>query len=64
MGDVSEDQKELVEVARLVGLFMDHGFRWIEDHTRVLARDGEGHEGLRYLEAVTLKLWAPPQGEE
>lgn len=26
MGDVSEEQKELIEVARLVGLFLDNGF--------------------------------------
>lgn len=57
MGDVSEEQKEFIEVARLVGLFLDNGFKWVDDETKVPA--GEGHEGLRYLEAVTLKLWAP-----
>ena len=59
MGDISEDQKELIEVARLVGLFMDNGFTWIDDHTRVPATDGDGPDGLCYLEAVTLKLWEP-----
>ncbi|KAG8904583.1 hypothetical protein FRC00_013902 [Tulasnella sp. 408] len=57
MGNVSEEQKELIEVARLVGLFLDNGFRWIDDETKVPA--SEGHPDLRYLEAVTLKLWAP-----
>ena len=55
MGDVSEEQKELIEVARLVGLFLDNGFQWIDDHTKVPA--SEGRDGLRYLEAVTLTLW-------
>ncbi|KAH8928591.1 hypothetical protein BT69DRAFT_1236890 [Atractiella rhizophila] len=55
MGTVSDDQKEIIEVARLVGLFLDNGFKWIDDETKVAAN--EGHQGLRYLEAVTLKLW-------
>ncbi|KAI0089319.1 hypothetical protein BDY19DRAFT_890074 [Irpex rosettiformis] len=62
MGNVSEKQKELIEVARLVGLFLDNGFKWLDDETKVPASDNEGHDGLRYLEAVTLKLWAS-QGE-
>lgn len=56
MGNVSEEQKELIDVARLVGLFLDNGFRWIDGETKVPAC--EGHDGLRYLEAVTLTLWA------
>lgn len=62
-GDVSPDQKELIEVARLVGLFMDNGFMWIDEHTRVPARDGVEHDGLRYLEAVTTaSSGSPPKG--
>ena len=56
MGTVSEEQKELIEVARLVGLFLDNGLDRIDDQTKV-PTTSEGH-GLRYLEAVTLKLWA------
>ncbi|KAG8726747.1 hypothetical protein FRC10_006792 [Ceratobasidium sp. 414] len=56
MGDVSEEQKELIETARLVGLFLDNGFKWLDDETKVPV--SEGHDGLRYLEAVTLRLWA------
>ena len=55
MGNISKEQKELIEVARLVGLLLDNGFRWLDDKTKVAA--SEGHEGLRYLEAVTLILW-------
>ncbi|KAI0650000.1 hypothetical protein C8Q79DRAFT_997949 [Trametes meyenii] len=55
VGDISQKQKELIEVARLVGLFLDNGFMWADDENRVAA--SEGYEDLRYLEAVTLKLW-------
>ena len=53
---VSEETKELIEVARLIGLFLDHGFTWRNNETKVPAP--EGHDSLRYLEAATLKLWA------
>lgn len=56
MGNVSEKQKELIEVARLVGLFLDNGVQWIDDTTKAPA--SEGHDGLCCLEAVTLTLWA------
>ena len=55
MGKVSEEQKETIEVARLVGLFLANGFEW-NDGVKVPAR--EGYDDLRYLEAVTLTLWA------
>ncbi|KAI0676844.1 hypothetical protein C8Q78DRAFT_1065547 [Trametes maxima] len=55
MGNISQAQKERIEVARLVGLFLDNGFEWVDDENRVAA--SEGYEDLRYLEAVTLKLW-------
>jgi Phosphotransferase enzyme family len=56
MGEVSEEQKELIEVARLVGLFLDNGFEWNDAGIKVPA--SEGYMSLRYLEAVTLILWA------
>ena len=56
MGKVSEEQKELIEVARLVGLFLDNGFEWNDAGIKVPAREGD--MDLRFLEAVTLKLWA------
>jgi len=56
MGKVSEKQKELIEVARLVGLFLDNGFKWNDAGVKVPA--SEGYDTLRYLEAVTLTLWA------
>jgi len=56
MGNVSEEQKGLIEVARLVGLFLDNGFEWDDAGIKVPA--SEGYESLRYLEAVTLRLWA------
>ena len=55
-GKVSEEQKELIEVARLVGLFLDNGFEWNDAGIKVPAREGD--MDLRFLEAVTLKLWA------
>jgi len=56
MGKVSEEQKELIKVARLVGLFLDNGFKWNDAGIKVPA--SEGYDSLRYLEAVTLTLWA------
>jgi hypothetical protein len=56
MGGVSEEQKEIIEVARLIGLFLANGFEWTEDGFKVAAR--EGNDDLRYLEAVTLALRA------
>jgi Phosphotransferase enzyme family len=54
MGNVSEEQRKLIEVARLVGLFLANGFEW-KDGAKVPA--SEECEELRYLEAVTLTLW-------
>ncbi|KAF7760372.1 hypothetical protein Agabi119p4_11048 [Agaricus bisporus var. burnettii] len=56
MGGVSEEQKTLIDVARLVGLFLDNGFEWNLDEVKVPA--SEGNDDLCYLEAVTLTLWA------
>jgi hypothetical protein len=57
MGKVFEEQKELIEVARLVGLFLDNGFKW-DDAAGIKVSASEGYDSLRYLEAVTLTLWA------
>ncbi|KAF7796333.1 hypothetical protein EIP86_007510 [Pleurotus ostreatoroseus] len=54
IGDVSEEQKKLIDVARLVDLFLTNGFVW-KDEVRVPA--SEGDDDLIYLEAVTLALW-------
>lgn len=55
MGSVSDDQKELIEVARLVGIFLEYGFMWhSDDGAKVPA--SEEHDGVRYLDAVTLRL--------
>jgi Phosphotransferase enzyme family len=56
MGKVSEEQKELIEVARLVGFFLDNGFEWNDPGIKVPA--SKEYDSLRYLEAVTLTLWA------
>lgn len=56
MGNVSEEQKELLEVASQVGLFLTYGFMRHDDETIVPA--SEEHTSLHYLESVTLKLWA------
>ena len=61
IGDISEEQKKLIDVARLVDLFLTNGFVW-KDEIKVPATEGD--DDLLYLESVTLKLWAPPQGEE
>jgi hypothetical protein len=56
MGQVSEEQRELIEVARLVGIFLENGFEGDGDGNRVPA--SEGNETLDYLEAVTLGVSA------
>ncbi|KIM36556.1 hypothetical protein M413DRAFT_13896 [Hebeloma cylindrosporum] len=59
MGNVSEEQKELIEVARLVGLFLDNGFVWNDAGIKVPAGEiNDIYDNLHYLEMVTLKLWA------
>ena len=60
MGGVSEGQKKLIDVSRLVGLFLANGFEW-KDGVKFPA--SEGSDGLRYLEAVTLTLWKTQTGE-
>jgi len=50
MGGVSEQQKKLIDVSRLVGLFLANGFEWKDG---VKAPASEGYDDLRYLEAVT-----------
>lgn len=52
MGSVSEEQRERIEVARLVGLFLANGFQYDDDDNRVLA--SEGDDDLRYLDVVVL----------
>jgi hypothetical protein len=52
IGPVSEEQREHIEVARLVGLFLANGFQYDNDDNKVPA--SEGHHELRYLEAVVL----------
>lgn len=54
MGDVSEEQKKLVDAARLVGMFMGRGFQRKDDDFWVPA--SEGHWGVVYLDAVILRL--------
>lgn len=55
MGSVSEEQKERIEIARLVGLFLANGFQYDDDGNLVPA--SEGYHELRYLEAVVLGKW-------
>ncbi|CUA78004.1 Pc22g21300 [Rhizoctonia solani] len=55
IGGASEEQKKLIEVAVLVGLFLGHGFERKDEIAKVPA--SEGHHELRYLEAVTLTRW-------
>jgi len=54
MGNFSEEQKELIEVARLVGLFLDNGFEWNDAGIKVPT--SEGYDNVRYLEAVSSSL--------
>jgi len=49
MGGVSEEQKKLIDVSRLIGLFLANGFDW-KDGVKVPA--SEGFDGLRYLDSV------------
>ena len=60
MGKISEEQKELIEVARLVGLFLEYGFG--RNDAGIKVPSSEGDINLCYLEAVTLKLWAEQVG--
>ncbi|EIN13007.1 hypothetical protein PUNSTDRAFT_98024 [Punctularia strigosozonata HHB-11173 SS5] len=57
MGEVTKEQRELIEVARLVGLFLENGLQWTEDGFEAIT--DESNHDLRYLEAVTLALGAP-----
>lgn len=59
IGQVSEEQKKLFEVARLVGIFLENGFDWDSDGNTFPA--GEGHETLDYLDAVALGLLSPAE---
>ena len=58
MGKVSEEQKELIEVARLVGLLLDNGFEWNDAGIKVPRATSEEDLDFCILEAATLKLWA------
>ncbi|KIY52327.1 hypothetical protein FISHEDRAFT_35532 [Fistulina hepatica ATCC 64428] len=60
MGGISREQKKLIDVSRLVGLFLANGFEW-KDGVKVPT--SEGSDGLRYLESVTLTLWTTQTGE-
>lgn len=57
MGGVSEEQKKLIDVSRLVGLFLAHG-PGFGCKDGVIVPLSEESDGLRHLEAVTLALWA------
>ncbi|EIN12676.1 hypothetical protein PUNSTDRAFT_130929 [Punctularia strigosozonata HHB-11173 SS5] len=57
MGEVTNEQRELIEVARLLGLFLENGLHWTEDGFEAIT-DESDHD-FRYLEAVTLALGAP-----
>ncbi|KLO08911.1 hypothetical protein SCHPADRAFT_908233 [Schizopora paradoxa] len=59
MGGVTEGQKKLIDVSRLIGMFLEHGFEW-KDGVKIPAN--EGSNGLRYLESVTLTLWTMQTG--
>ena len=52
MGDISEKQKERIEVARLVGLFLANGFGFDDNGNKVAAEDG--CLDLLFLDAVVL----------
>ncbi|POR38964.1 Uncharacterized protein TPAR_00836 [Tolypocladium paradoxum] len=56
IGQLSEEQRELVEVARMTGIFLENGFEGDGDGNRFSAI--EGNETLDYLGAVTLGLSA------
>ena len=57
MGDVSDERRELIKTAALVGLFVDNAFTWVDDENKVPA--GEGHEGLRFVDMAMPKLVEP-----
>ncbi|KAK2746848.1 hypothetical protein FQN57_002890 [Myotisia sp. PD_48] len=52
IGNVSQEQKDTFEVARLVGLFLANGFQWGEDEKLIPATDPS--DGLSYLDGVVL----------
>ena len=45
---------ERVEVARLVGIFVQFGFQWVDENTRLPVQ--EGTRDFVFLEAITLKV--------
>jgi len=56
MGNVSQEQRDRIEVARLVGLFLAYGFEYDEGGNKIPAR--EESDGLGYLDGVVLGLSA------
>jgi hypothetical protein len=60
MGSVFDNNMAVIEVARLVGLFLENGFVYTDDVNRVPVRDGTYE--LRHLESMTLGLtpWPHP----
>jgi hypothetical protein len=56
IGQDSEERREIIEVARLIGIFLEYGFEGGGDGNRVPA--SEGSHTLNYLEAVTLGVSA------
>lgn len=52
IGPAVEEQKERVEVARLVGILLDNGFQLDDDGNMVPVV--EGHHSCRYLDGVVL----------
>ncbi|KAF5017336.1 hypothetical protein F66182_10745 [Fusarium sp. NRRL 66182] len=56
IGKFSEELRDLIEVARLVGIFIENGFEGDGNGNRVPA--SEGNETLDYLGAVTLGVSA------
>lgn len=56
MEPVTEEQMSRIELARLVGLFLENGFIYVDDVTKVPI--SEGSYEMRHLEAITLRLWA------
>ncbi|KAM0525684.1 hypothetical protein ACHAPE_000395 [Trichoderma viride] len=55
MGHTSVKQKELINLARLVGIFLANGFELDGNENKVPA--SEGNHDLQYLEAVVLGNW-------
>ena len=56
MGPVSRKNMDRIEDARLIGILLDNGFVYVNDKDQVPV--SEGSFSLKYLEAVTLRLWA------